>query len=88
MKTEALKQALDAGGLDAAMGLALLVDGLEAEREQGITIDVASLYASTPRRFVITNSPGHEQYTRNMATAVSTGNLAVVPQASRQGVLT
>ncbi|MCA1734257.1 MAG: 50S ribosome-binding GTPase, partial [Acidobacteria bacterium] len=67
---------------------ALLVDGLEAEREQGITIDVAYRYFSTPRRkFIIADTPGHEQYTRNMATGASTCNLAVILVDARKGVL-
>ena len=72
-----------------AVDYALLVDGLEAEREQGITIDVAYRYATTARRrFIIADSPGHEQYTRNMATAASTADVAVVLVDARQGVLT
>ena len=68
---------------------ALLVDGLEAEREQGITIDVAYRYFSTPRRaFVIADTPGHEQYTRNMATAASGASLAVLLVDARKGLLT
>src|SRR5664280_430339 len=72
-----------AGGVHAADGdnidFALLVDGLEAEREQGITIDVAYRYVSTPRRsFIIADTPGHEQYTRNMATAASCADLAIL----------
>jgi sulfate adenylyltransferase large subunit len=71
-------------GLD----LSLLTDGLRAEREQGITIDVAYRYFSTPRRkFIIADTPGHEQYTRNMATGASTANLAVVLIDARYGVL-
>jgi bifunctional enzyme CysN/CysC len=67
---------------------ALLVDGLEAEREQGITIDVAYRYFKTPRRsFRIADTPGHEQYTRNMATAASDAQLAVVLIDARKGVL-
>ena len=59
--------------------LALLLDGLEAEREQGITIDVAYRYFSTPRRrFIVADSPGHEQYTRNMVTAASNSDLALI----------
>ena len=59
--------------------LALLVDGLEAEREQGITIDVAYRLFSTPRRsFIVADSPGHEQYTRNMATGASNSDAAVI----------
>lgn len=69
--------------------LALLTDGLKAEREQGITIDVAYRYFSTPRRrFIIADTPGHVQYTRNMATGASTADLAVVLIDARQGVLT
>ncbi len=68
--------------------LALLVDGLEAEREQGITIDVAYRFFATPaRRFIVADTPGHEQYTRNMATGASTADLAVVLVDARQGVL-
>jgi bifunctional enzyme CysN/CysC len=68
--------------------LALLVDGLEAEREQGITIDVAYRYFSTPRRaFIVADTPGHEQYTRNMATGASTADAAVVLIDARKGVL-
>jgi bifunctional enzyme CysN/CysC len=69
--------------------LALLVDGLEAEREQGITIDVAYRFFSTDRRkFVVADTPGHEQYTRNMATGASTSDLAVILIDARRGVLT
>ena len=71
-------------GLD----LSLLTDGLRAEREQGITIDVAYRYFSTPRRkFIIADTPGHEQYTRNMATGASTADLAVILIDARYGVL-
>jgi sulfate adenylyltransferase large subunit len=71
-----------------AMDFALLTDGLRAEREQGITIDVAYRYFSTPRRkFIIADTPGHEQYTRNMATGTSTANLAIVLVDARNGVL-
>jgi bifunctional enzyme CysN/CysC len=67
---------------------ALLVDGLEAEREQGITIDVAYRFFATPKRkFVVADTPGHEQYTRNMATGASTAEAAVVLVDARQGVL-
>ncbi|WP_442578606.1 sulfate adenylyltransferase subunit CysN [Mesorhizobium sp. ASY16-5R] len=67
---------------------ALLVDGLEAEREQGITIDVAYRFFSTPKRkFIVADTPGHEQYTRNMATGASTSDLAIVLIDARQGVL-
>jgi bifunctional enzyme CysN/CysC len=68
---------------------ALLVDGLEAEREQGITIDVAYRFFTTDkRRFIVADTPGHEQYTRNMATGASNADLAVVLIDARQGVLT
>ena len=67
---------------------ALLVDGLEAEREQGITIDVAYRFFTTPKRkFIVADTPGHVQYTRNMATGASTADLAVVLIDARQGVL-
>lgn len=69
--------------------LALLVDGLEAEREQGITIDVAYRYFSTnKRKFIVADTPGHEQYTRNMATGASTADLAILIIDARHGVLT
>lgn len=69
--------------------LALLVDGLAAEREQGITIDVAYRFFSTDRRkFIVADTPGHEQYTRNMATGASTADLAVLLIDARRGVLT
>ena len=68
---------------------ALLVDGLAAEREQGITIDVAyRFFATEHRKFIVADTPGHEQYTRNMATAASTADLAVLLIDARQGVLT
>ena len=68
--------------------LALLVDGLQAEREQGITIDVAYRYFSTQKRkFIISDTPGHEQYTRNMATGASTCDVAVILIDARKGVL-
>ncbi len=70
------------------LDLALLVDGLQAEREQGITIDVAYRYFSTEKRkFIIADTPGHEQYTRNMATGASTCDLAVLLIDARKGVL-
>src|SRR5690349_12201662 len=66
----------------------LLTDGLRAEREQGITIDVAYRYFSTPKRkFIIADTPGHEQYTRNMATGASTAHLAIILIDARNGVL-
>ncbi len=68
---------------------ALLLDGLEAEREQGITIDVAYRYFSTERRkFIVADCPGHEQYTRNMATGASTADVAIVLVDARKGLLT
>ncbi len=71
------------------LDLALLVDGLQAEREQGITIDVAYRYFSTEKRkFIIADTPGHEQYTRNMATGASTSQLAIILIDARHGVLT
>ncbi len=70
------------------LDLALLTDGLRAEREQGITIDVAYRYFSTAKRkFIIADTPGHEQYTRNMATGASTASLAIVLVDARRGVL-
>src|SRR6187399_2271 len=69
--------------------LSLLTDGLKSEREQGITIDVAYRYFATPKRkFIIADTPGHEQYTRNMVTGASTANLAVILMDARKGVLT
>src|SRR6056297_2637308 len=69
--------------------LALLVDGLQSEREQGITIDVAYRYFSTPKRkFIIADTPGHEQYTRNMATGASTADAAVILVDARAGLQT
>jgi bifunctional enzyme CysN/CysC len=71
------------------MDFALLVDGLSAEREQGITIDVAYRYFATDRRkFIVADTPGHEQYTRNMVTGASTAELAVILIDARKGVLT
>jgi sulfate adenylyltransferase large subunit len=70
------------------LDLSLLTDGLRAEREQGITIDVAYRYFSTPRRsFIIADTPGHEQYTRNMATGASTAEAAVILADARRGLL-
>jgi bifunctional enzyme CysN/CysC len=78
-----------AGTRGGDLDLALLVDGLAAEREQGITIDVAHRFFSTPRRkYIVADSPGHEQYTRNMATAASTADLAIILVDARKGVLT
>ena len=71
------------------LDLALLLDGLTAEREQGITIDVAYRYFSTDRRkYIVADTPGHEQYTRNMITGASTADCAVVLIDARKGVLT
>ena len=73
---------------DEYTNLALLTDGLSAEREQGITIDVAYRYFSTPKRkFIIADTPGHVQYTRNMVTGASTANLAVILVDARNGVI-
>src|SRR5579871_2504693 len=67
------------GTVENDIDFALLVDGLEAEREQGITIDVAYRYSATERRsFIVADTPGHEQYTRNMATGASNADLAIV----------
>jgi sulfate adenylyltransferase subunit 1 len=75
-------------GLEA-LDLSLLTDGLQAEREQGITIDVAYRYFSTgTRKYIIADAPGHEQYTRNMVTAASTAHLALILVDARKGVLT
>jgi len=72
-----------------AIDFALLVDGLSAEREQGITIDVAYRYFASPKRkFIVADTPGHEQYTRNMVTGASTADLAVILVDARKGVLT
>jgi bifunctional enzyme CysN/CysC len=77
------------GTLGGRLDLALLLDGLQAEREQGITIDVAYRFFSTSqRRFIVADTPGHEQYTRNMATGASTADLAVILVDARKGLLT
>ncbi|UVO33101.1 sulfate adenylyltransferase subunit CysN [Bradyrhizobium arachidis] len=76
------------GTTDGDIDFALLVDGLEAEREQGITIDVAYRFFTTPRRsFMVADTPGHEQYTRNMATGASNAQLAIILIDARKGVL-
>ncbi|HMD55536.1 MAG TPA: GTP-binding protein, partial [Phycisphaerae bacterium] len=76
------------GTTGGEIDLALLTDGLKAEREQGITIDVAYRYFSTDKRkFIIADTPGHEQYTRNMATGASTCQLAIILVDARHGVL-
>lgn len=85
VKADSVKSGTTGGEID----LALLVDGLQAEREQGITIDVAYRYFSTSnRKFIIADTPGHEQYTRNMATGASTCQLAIILIDARSGVLT
>ncbi|SES99326.1 sulfate adenylyltransferase subunit 1 [Marinobacter segnicrescens] len=85
LKTDSAKMGTTGEKLD----LALLVDGLQAEREQGITIDVAYRYFSTDKRkFIIADTPGHEQYTRNMATGASTAQLAILMIDARYAVLT
>jgi bifunctional enzyme CysN/CysC len=77
------------GTVGEDIDFALLVDGLEAEREQGITIDVAYRFFTTPRRsFIVADTPGHEQYTRNMATGASNSDAAVILIDARKGVLT
>jgi sulfate adenylyltransferase subunit 1 (EFTu-like GTPase family) len=84
---EHVAQASERRGGAGALDLALLTDGLKAEREQGITIDVAYRYFATPaRRFIIADCPGHQQYTRNMVTGASTADLAVVLVDARRGV--
>jgi bifunctional enzyme CysN/CysC len=84
LESDSRKHGTAGEGID----FALLVDGLEAEREQGITIDVAYRFFATPkRRFIVADTPGHEQYTRNMATGASTADLAIVLVDARQGVL-
>ncbi|MDF9393884.1 MULTISPECIES: sulfate adenylyltransferase subunit CysN, partial [Methylococcus] len=83
VRRDSVKSGTTGGELD----LALLVDGLQAEREQGITIDVAYRYFSTAqRKFIIADTPGHEQYTRNMATGASTCDLAIILIDARRGV--
>jgi sulfate adenylyltransferase large subunit len=83
-----IAQASERRGGEGTLDLALLTDGLRAEREQGITIDVAYRYfATTKRRFIIADCPGHRQYTRNMVTGASTADVAVVLIDARRGVL-
>jgi bifunctional enzyme CysN/CysC len=85
LKRDSVKHGTTGDDID----FALLVDGLEAEREQGITIDVAYRYFATPARsFVVADTPGHEQYTRNMATGASNADLAVILVDARKGLLT
>ena len=77
------------GTLGEDIDFALLVDGLSAEREQGITIDVAyRFFSSSKRKFIVADTPGHEQYTRNMATGASTADLAILLVDARNGILT
>jgi sulfate adenylyltransferase subunit 1 len=84
---EAVEQSSKQRG-DENVNLALLTDGLKAEREQGITIDVAYRYFATPKRkFIIADTPGHIQYTRNMVTGASTANLAIILVDARKGVI-
>ncbi|MCX7847632.1 MAG: sulfate adenylyltransferase subunit CysN [bacterium] len=85
----AIKQTSRKRNFSEEIDFSLFTDGLKAEREQNITIDVAYRYFSTPRRtFIIADTPGHEQYTRNMATGASTANLAVLLIDARNGVVT
>lgn len=84
---EAIKESSERRG-EEEVNLALLTDGLKAEREQGITIDVAYRYFATPKRkFIIADTPGHIQYTRNMVTGASTANLAIVLVDARNGIV-
>ncbi|WP_017170067.1 sulfate adenylyltransferase subunit 1, partial [Xanthomonas phaseoli] len=85
LESDSRRHGTQGGGIDYA----LLMDGLAAEREQGITIDVAYRYFDTDRRkFIVADCPGHEQYTRNMATGASTADVAVVLVDARKGLLT
>ena len=85
LESDSRKVGTQGGDLD----FALLVDGLAAEREQGITIDVAYRFFSTDqRKFIVADTPGHEQYTRNMVTGASSADLAVILVDARKGVLT
>src|SRR6056297_4137068 len=85
VQSDSVRQGSNAGGFDPS----LFMDGLKEEREQGITIDVAYRYFSTAKRkFIIADTPGHEQYTRNMATGASTCDLAIILIDARHGVLT
>ena len=87
---ESLGKARGSQSKEGQLDLSLVTDGLEAEREQGITIDVAYRYFATPKRkFIIADAPGHEQYTRNMVTGASKSDVAVIPcsrSASRPSV--
>jgi bifunctional enzyme CysN/CysC len=83
------KQIQKVGTQGENIDFALLVDGLAAEREQGITIDVAyRFFATDKRKFIVADTPGHEQYTRNMATGASTADLAILLIDARKGILT
>ena len=85
---EAIERASKRRSANGALDLALLTDGLRAEREQGITIDVAYRYFQTPRRkFIVADAPGHERYTRNMVTGASTSDLALILVDARKGVM-
>src|SRR6187455_3309108 len=85
LEVDSMKVGTQGGDLD----FALLLDGLTAEREQGITIDVAYRFFETDaRKFILADTPGHEQYTRNMVTGASTADLAVILIDARKGVLT
>jgi bifunctional enzyme CysN/CysC len=85
LKSDSVTQGTQSGDID----FALLVDGLAAEREQGITIDVAYRFFSTDKRkFIVADTPGHEQYTRNMVTGASTADVAIILVDARQGLLT
>ncbi|WP_159010440.1 sulfate adenylyltransferase subunit CysN [Bradyrhizobium sp. S69] len=86
--SELTRESTRRGATGDEVDLSLLVDGLEAEREQGITIDVAYRFFSTPKRsFIVADTPGHEQYTRNMATGASKADLAILLIDARKGVL-
>ena len=83
---EAVEKASEKRGME--IDLSLVTDGLRAEREQGITIDVAYRYFATPKRkFIIADTPGHTQYTRNMVTGASTADLALILVDARNGVI-
>ncbi|MEM8799116.1 MAG: sulfate adenylyltransferase subunit CysN [Pseudomonadota bacterium] len=83
------KESAKSGNAGDDIDYSLLLDGLEAEREQGITIDVAyRFFATEKRRFIVADTPGHEQYTRNMATGASTAHLAIILVDARKGILT
>src|SRR5271168_3822587 len=85
----ALSRAKNKRTVGDEIDLSLLTDGLEAEREQGITIDVAYRYfATAKRKFIVADTPGHEQYTRNMATGASNADLAILLIDARKGLLT